>query len=119
LDAVVVDVAQIKAWRREMQEIARLYNVVNGGENEENDRLEVVKYLKKCFNVAELISLVYEIGDLDYENLLGNTLDGKVEALVSYMKRRSRLRELVELCRTMRPEAPWPHIVDFIGPDDF
>jgi hypothetical protein len=55
------------------------------------------------FNESELHNLCFQLG-VDYENLGGEGKAARVQALISYLHRRGRIGDLIEVCREMRPE---------------
>lgn len=54
------------------------------------------------FNRTELRDLCFELGVND-EELSGDTINDKARELIAYMRRRSRLNELIETCYRARP----------------
>jgi hypothetical protein len=60
----------------------------------------------ECFDDRELRILCTDI-QVDYDDLEGKGKTNKVQALISYLKRRGRLQELIEICTERRPHIPW------------
>lgn len=58
------------------------------------------------FDLGELRVLCADLG-VDIQNLEGDTRELKALALVEYLERRDRLPDLIELCRTSRPQVRW------------
>lgn len=58
------------------------------------------------FNKSELRDLCFEL-QINYESLPGDTIDDMVRELVTYIDRRDRIRELVDLCQQKRPQIIW------------
>jgi hypothetical protein len=56
------------------------------------------------FNESELQDLCFRLA-VDYENLGGAGKAAKAQALISYLHRRGRVGELMEVVKEMRPEA--------------
>lgn len=59
------------------------------------------------FNLQELNSLCFNLG-VEYEDLEGTTLSEKTQQLVTYMKRRDVLQQLVDEVKKFRPRVDWP-----------
>jgi len=64
------------------------------------------KNISACFGDEDLHSLCFDLG-VDYADLPAEGKDGKARELVAYMDRRSRLPELVAMCRKLRPNVEW------------
>jgi hypothetical protein len=64
------------------------------------------------FNIQEISQLCFDLG-VDFENLgESNTRKAKAQALIEYMKRKSRLGELLALVIKQRPNAEdWAKII--------
>jgi hypothetical protein len=58
--------------------------------------------VERQFNESELHNLCFQLG-MDYENLGGQGKAAKAQALISYLHRRGRIGDLIEVCREMRP----------------
>lgn len=67
---------------------------------------QIRTFIVQHYNDSELRDLCFELG-IDYENLPGGGKADKARELVAHCNRRGRLAELVELCRSQRPTAPW------------
>ena len=63
--------------------------------------------LTQHFDLEELRQLSFDI-DINYEELRGETLTAKAQALVEYSLRHNKLTDLVAQCRQLRPTAAWP-----------
>jgi hypothetical protein len=59
------------------------------------------------FALDELRTLSFDLG-VDFENLAGETKEGKARELITLMARNGRLQELVATGRRHKPQAPWP-----------
>ncbi len=68
--------------------------------------LLLYEYIIAYFNLSELKDLIFRLG-LNYENILGITLEEKAQELVSYCRRHGQLQKLVEKCKALRPFLPW------------
>ena len=63
--------------------------------------------LVEGFSESELHDLCFlELG-IDYESLPGQGKAGKARELIAYLKRRSRIEELIEVGQQQRPDLPW------------
>jgi hypothetical protein len=58
------------------------------------------------FGDEELRSLCFDLG-VDYADLPARNKDGMARELVAYMEHRSRIPELIEMCRKLRPNVEW------------
>jgi S1-C subfamily serine protease len=63
--------------------------------------------LVEGFSESELRDLCPFELDVDYESLPGQGKAGKTRELILYLKRRSRIGELIEVGRRKRPDLPW------------
>jgi hypothetical protein len=70
------------------------------------DRSQLRQILVKYFDDDELQTLCFEL-QIEYADLPSPSRKGKARELVTYLERRDRLPELVEIGREMRPNAPW------------
>jgi hypothetical protein len=70
------------------------------------DRSQLRQILVKHFDDDELKTLCFEL-QIEYADLPSPSRKGKARELVTYLERRDRLPELVEIGREMRPNAPW------------
>lgn len=61
------------------------------------------------FNDSELHSLCFDLG-LNYDCLPGQGLEDKARELVEYLERRSRISDLIDICRKERPRTSWPDL---------
>lgn len=67
---------------------------------------EFVEQIARSFDLSELHDLCFKLG-IEFEELPGRTRTDKARALVEYNKRRSKLDQLVNLCKTLRPYELW------------
>jgi hypothetical protein len=70
---------------------------------------ELRQILAKRFDESELRTLCFELGE-DYENLPPEGKAGKARELISYLERRSRIHELVETGKRLRPDISWSEV---------
>lgn len=70
------------------------------------DLVNFRKLLAEYFNRDELKTLCFDLG-VEYENLEGETLDGKTREIIKYCYKRGLLDELIEQCREARPNIDW------------
>ena len=64
------------------------------------------KLLAEFFNVDELKTLCFDLG-VEFENLAGETLEGKTRELVKGCYKKGLLDELLALCQESRPNVTW------------
>ena len=62
--------------------------------------------LTESFNKTELETLCFDL-KLDFESLSGDNKDKKVIELISYVKRRGQLVQLLKSAQRERPNSPW------------
>lgn len=70
------------------------------------------RILTDYFNESELQNLIFDLGEVDYENLPGKSKEDKARELIAFLERRGRVSELVQLCYRLRPNAPWDENFD-------
>jgi len=70
------------------------------------DRTKLRQIVTQYFSAGELRTLCFDLG-VDYDDLPGAGKTNKARELISYLQRRDRLPELVEMIRQLRPNAPW------------
>lgn len=70
------------------------------------DRSKLLQLIKQYYNFAEFRDLCFEL-KVDYEDLAGSNKSSKVRELITYLERRNRLHDLVQIGRKMRPDIPW------------
>ena len=73
----------------------------------EPDRIRLLRLLTAHFSEEELRDLTFLLPDVDFDNLPGRGKSAKARELIQYLERRSRLAELPEAGREMRPDVPW------------
>lgn len=76
-----------------------------------SDLSRLRQLLSDYFSESELQTLVFDLG-LDYEMLPGPTKGDKARELITQLRRRGRLTELVEAGRQLRPNLEWPYPSD-------
>jgi hypothetical protein len=70
------------------------------------NRSQLRQILVDHFDDDELKTLCFEL-QIEYADLPSASRKGKARELVTYLERRDRLPELVEIGKAMRPNAPW------------
>ena len=76
------------------------------GANTPTDPRKLLKALLTHFNENELKGLVFELGDVDYEDLPPGGRKDKARELVRYYVRQNRLQKLVAMFQQKRPSVP-------------
>ena len=71
------------------------------------NKVELSKLIRRHYDLGEFKSLCFEL-QVEYEDLAGETLTNKVQALVEYLDRRGRVPHLLPLLKQQRPNTPWP-----------
>lgn len=66
--------------------------------------------MSQLFNKSELATLCFDLG-INYENISGDTLDDKVQNLILFCQRRTRLGDLVHACQRSRPHVSWADLL--------
>jgi hypothetical protein len=61
----------------------------------------------RFFDLDELANLCQDLG-IDFEDLAGDTREGKARELILYSGRHACLSDLVRRCRELRPKEDWP-----------
>ncbi len=75
---------------------------------------DLLKMLNTYFDLNEIQNLCFEI-NVDYDNLGGNNKLDKCRELITYLQRRGRLDELIEVCLRERPNIPWDDLIKTSG----
>ena len=73
--------------------------------------IQLRQILDEHFDENELKTLCFDL-DVDYDNLPGEGKASKVRELITYLRRRGRIFELVGTGKRLRPDVPWPEVVD-------
>lgn len=68
------------------------------------NKIELSKLIRQHYDLGEFKSLCFEL-QVAYDDLPGETLTNRVEALVEYLERRGRVQELFNLIKQQRPNA--------------
>ncbi len=71
------------------------------------NKVELSKLIRQHYDLGEFKSLCFEL-EVAYDDLPGETLTNRVEALVEYLERRGRVPHLLPLLKQQRPSATWP-----------
>ncbi len=85
------------AWKPEERPLARKRPTPT-------ERTALRRKLVEHFSLTEVNDLAFEL-DIKADELEGSALPERARSLVRYLDDRGRLAELVELCRSQRPEA--------------
>lgn len=73
-------------------------------------RIVLSDLIRQTYNLSELKSLCFDL-DIEFDALGGEqTLEAKIQELISYCERRIILFELVEKLKEKRPKIDWPQI---------
>jgi hypothetical protein len=88
-------------WERTLmsQQVASLSEI---------DLPKLRQLLNKKLNTEELKSVCFDI--VDFDNLPGETKNGKIEAMLTYFQRRGRLEALIEEIRRERPDIDFDSV---------
>ncbi len=70
---------------------------------------QLLSLFTEHFNMTEFEGLCFDLG-VKHEEILGHnqTISGFARNIILYFARDERLPALIERCRELRPEAPWP-----------
>jgi serine/threonine protein kinase len=69
--------------------------------------VELSKILGERFDEGELRALCFHLDDVDYDSLPGEGKASKARELISYLERRNRISELIEIGEQLRPDISW------------
>lgn len=78
---------------------------MNQSRQSEKDKLLIL--LQHYFDLEELRTMCFTL-NLDYENIRGDTKEGKCRELILRLGREDRLAELLDYAREKRPTVKWP-----------
>ncbi|MCA9875757.1 MAG: hypothetical protein KC441_18930, partial [Anaerolineales bacterium] len=62
------------------------------------------------FNLEELRTLVFDL-NVNYDDLRGDTISAKIQALVEHLEKRDRISDLLTLLKQRRPNEKWDSFV--------
>ena len=68
--------------------------------------VDLKKRILRAFNVSELQELCFELL-IDYESLVGNNINVKIQHLILHFHRRNEISRLIEICKKHRPKIIW------------
>lgn len=111
IEAILTDGGRVQIPLEDMpaERLVPTLTTIRGGitraetsQNRAERERELRQILIDCFNKAELRDLCFELG-VDDEALSGDTINDKARELIAYMRRRSRLNDLIEACYKARP----------------
>lgn len=74
------------------------------------NKVELSKLIRQHYSLEEFKSLCFEL-QVAYDDLPGETLTNRVEALVEYLERRGRVPHLLALVKQERPHITWPDTI--------
>lgn len=72
-------------------------------------RRELFEILNSRFNEEELKTLCFQL-DVDFESLEAIGKINKVRELISFLERRNRIEEVLEVGKSIRPDIEWPTV---------
>lgn len=102
---MAVQIAGLMAWRQTHR--AMEDDTIDDLEAHLDMLVTLHKMLIEYFNENELITVAFNLG-VNYDTLASTGLDGKARELVNHLDRRRRLRELIAICQSERPNINWP-----------
>ncbi len=73
------------------------------------NRTKLLDILRDHFSESDLRDLCFKLG-VDYDALPGRGTGDKTRELVEYFRRRGQLPRLIDVCRQLRPNAPWQDV---------
>lgn len=76
--------------------------------NRSINKVTLAEKINQKFDLQELQALCFQLEDVEYDNLSGETKNGRVIALLEYLDRRDRLAELIPVLQKERPNVTWP-----------
>ena len=83
------------------QDTQRLY--------EKELRKSLRRIFKAYYGMQDFRTLVFDL-DIEWDNLGGDTFNGKIESLLVLLQRIGRLPELLDLAKQDRPSIDWPKL---------
>ncbi len=81
---------------------------------EKNSREELLRQLESSFNGSELNEICFILGVNYDDDLSGQIKSEKLVYLIRLLERESRLQELIDECRHLRPKANWDFTIEEI-----
>ncbi|MDJ0756545.1 MAG: pentapeptide repeat-containing protein [Ardenticatenaceae bacterium] len=77
--------------------------------NQTRYRRNLRRLLGRSFNLSDVRMMAFDLA-VNWDDLRGETLPEKAQALIEFLALRGRLQELVDLGREERPDLDWPEI---------
>lgn len=90
------------------------HNWSEGTGNHVEARAQLRRDLTEYFSAEELKTLCFDFG-IDYDDLPGEDKSAKARELITYLKRRSRISDLIKACYSERPQIPWGQGISALG----
>lgn len=75
---------------------------------EHEERIRLRRLIGKHFSAEELKLLVFDLEDVSYDDLPGDSKAGKILGLIEYLERRGKEGGLLGLLAKERPNVDWP-----------
>lgn len=73
--------------------------------------VELFDIVHERLDEGELAELIFRMG-FDEENLRGETKSTKTMSLIRHASNRSRITDLLEICKEVRPDIKWPEFTE-------
>lgn len=104
--------AEMMAFIRALRPTAQKDATQSGGPLSTSQyRFPLRELLVAHFNESELRTLCFYLG-ITYEDLSGQNLSDRINALVTYIERHKRINDLLRVGQQLRPEVAWQRVVD-------
>lgn len=88
-----------RVWRALLSEMRQ-------HQQQEIDRIDLYQHMVEKMDKDNIQTLCFNLS-INYDNLSGDTLNTKVQALLNYTHQRNMLLALVQTCANLRPDFDW------------
>jgi len=98
---------RLHSYLRDIEQLLSSREVIAKGEPSESERVVLFTNLVAAFNDAELKELCFQLNEVEYDNLAGNTKNERVISLIQFFERRQTTGKLIDHLKIARPNRYW------------
>ena len=87
---------RIHEYLREMEQLLSAKALQNDDHPAESTSIQLFKNMVASYNLSELKELCFDLNDVEYENLPGETKNGIVISLIQFYEKHKKIQKLVD-----------------------